>query len=227
MFLNLTCFPGSLRKKDKYKRMRPEAASRLTTLGDNTPVRHLKAGKVSPFNGNLLVQYICYFPDLGNVSAFCALMRVILSYQLCRRHLPHFHRGWRPQPPSDRLHRVHAQPHLPGERHQVAAHHQEVPRSQGRRPRRLRRRQPRRGGRAARSHQSSDSAGAVFGGYVQRWRRAGLQNIIKSYSCVVILVFLENFFLTIRVRTHKYRTGYITTVILNEYRCIYRYVTFM
>ncbi|XP_059080155.1 serine/threonine-protein phosphatase 6 regulatory ankyrin repeat subunit B-like [Tigriopus californicus] len=52
----------SMKKKDKYKRMKPEATSRMTDVVDNASLkRHLKLGKVSPYpdglspseNGNL------------------------------------------------------------------------------------------------------------------------------------------------------------------------------
>lgn len=45
-----------MKKKDKYKRMKPEAnaSSRLTDIADGASLKkHLKMGKVSPFNGSL------------------------------------------------------------------------------------------------------------------------------------------------------------------------------
>lgn len=46
---------GTFRKKDKYKRMKPEAtASRLTDVGEGGSLkRHLTMGKVSPFGGSM------------------------------------------------------------------------------------------------------------------------------------------------------------------------------
>ena len=41
-----------MKKKDKYKRMKPEANSRLTDIVDGGSLKkHLKLGKVSPYMG--------------------------------------------------------------------------------------------------------------------------------------------------------------------------------
>ncbi len=68
--LKFELFPESLRKKDKYKRMKPDMSSRLSTNlgGEGGSVSRLKAGKVSPFHGDKKTAYIAHdFPTKRSI----------------------------------------------------------------------------------------------------------------------------------------------------------------